>query len=58
MASQNKYFSDLSKLEALDGLNFKRWSQCILIFLEQLEVDVLFKDPPARASITPVSSAD
>ncbi|KAL0423070.1 UNVERIFIED_CONTAM: hypothetical protein Sradi_0841800 [Sesamum radiatum] len=37
---------DLSKMEPLDGTNFKRWSQ-LLIFFEQLEVDyVLFTDPP------------
>ncbi|KAL0404086.1 UNVERIFIED_CONTAM: hypothetical protein Sradi_2049400 [Sesamum radiatum] len=38
---------DLSKLEPLDGTNFKRWSQKLLIFFEQLDVDyVLFTDPP------------
>ncbi|KAL0396561.1 UNVERIFIED_CONTAM: hypothetical protein Scaly_0104500 [Sesamum calycinum] len=38
---------DLSKMEPLDGTNFKRWSQKLLIFFEQLEVDyVLFTDPP------------
>ncbi|KAL0461374.1 UNVERIFIED_CONTAM: hypothetical protein Slati_0025000 [Sesamum latifolium] len=38
---------DLSKLEPLDGTNFKRWSQKLLIFFEQLEVDyVMFTDPP------------
>ncbi|KAL0303112.1 UNVERIFIED_CONTAM: hypothetical protein Sradi_6179300 [Sesamum radiatum] len=38
---------DFSKLEQLDGTNFKRWSQKLLIFFEQLEVDyVLFTDPP------------
>ncbi|KAL0427363.1 UNVERIFIED_CONTAM: hypothetical protein Slati_2911100 [Sesamum latifolium] len=37
---------DLSKLEPLDGTNFKRWSQKLLIFFEQLDVDyVLFTDP-------------
>ncbi|KAL0309191.1 UNVERIFIED_CONTAM: hypothetical protein Sradi_5861400 [Sesamum radiatum] len=42
---------DLSKMEPLDGTNFKRWSQKLLIFFEQLEVDyVLFTDPP---EITP-----
>ncbi|KAK4393567.1 hypothetical protein Sango_1827500 [Sesamum angolense] len=38
---------DLSKMEPLDGTNFKRWSQKLLIFFKQLEVDyVLFTDPP------------
>ncbi|XP_016496225.1 uncharacterized protein LOC107815212 [Nicotiana tabacum] len=44
----NKTLLDLSKLEPLDGNNYKRWSQIFLIFFEQLEVDyVLFNDPPA-----------
>ncbi|XP_019239111.1 PREDICTED: uncharacterized protein LOC109219134 [Nicotiana attenuata] len=44
----NKTLPDLSKLEPLDGNNYKRWSQKLLIFFEQLEVDyVLFNDPPA-----------
>nr|XP_033511997.1 uncharacterized protein LOC117276747 [Nicotiana tomentosiformis]XP_033511998.1 uncharacterized protein LOC117276747 [Nicotiana tomentosiformis] len=44
----NKTFPDLTKLEPLDGNNYKRWSQKLLIFFEQLEVDyVLFNDPPA-----------
>ena len=38
---------DISKLEQLDGTNYKRWSQRLLIFFEQLEVDyVLFTDAP------------
>ncbi|KAL0457742.1 UNVERIFIED_CONTAM: hypothetical protein Slati_0401400 [Sesamum latifolium] len=38
---------DLSKLEPLDGTNFKRWSQKLLIFFEQFDMDyVLFTDPP------------
>ncbi|KAK4382812.1 hypothetical protein Sango_2837500 [Sesamum angolense] len=42
---------DLSKMELLDGTNFKRWYQKLLIYFEQLEVDyVLFTDPP---EITP-----
>nr|XP_009796253.1 PREDICTED: uncharacterized protein LOC104242843 [Nicotiana sylvestris] len=44
----NKTLPDLSKLEPLDGNNYKRWSQKLLIFVEQLEVNyVLFNDPPA-----------
>jgi hypothetical protein len=38
---------NLSRLEPLDGTNYKRWSQKLLIFFEQLEIDyVLFEDPP------------
>ncbi|KAL2237755.1 UNVERIFIED_CONTAM: hypothetical protein Sindi_0967200 [Sesamum indicum] len=42
-----KTLSDLSKLEPLDGTNYKGWSQKLLIFFKQLDVDyVLFKNPP------------
>ncbi|KAJ1380628.1 hypothetical protein SESBI_45848 [Sesbania bispinosa] len=38
---------DISKIEPLDGTNYKRWSQKLLIFFEQVEVDyVLFSDAP------------
>ncbi|XP_075098004.1 uncharacterized protein LOC142175318 [Nicotiana tabacum] len=41
-----KTLPDLSKLEPLDGKNYKGWSQKLLIFFEQLEVDyVLFNKP-------------
>ncbi|XP_059306527.1 uncharacterized protein LOC132057969 [Lycium ferocissimum] len=44
--SSNKTLLDLSKLEPLDENNFKRWSQKLLIFFEQLEFDyVLFDEP-------------
>ncbi|KAL0411733.1 UNVERIFIED_CONTAM: hypothetical protein Slati_3763000 [Sesamum latifolium] len=43
----SKTLPDLSKLEPLDWTNFKRWSQKLLIFFEQLDVDyILFTDPP------------
>ncbi|XP_070045426.1 uncharacterized protein [Nicotiana tomentosiformis] len=44
-----KTLPDLSKFEPLkDGNNYKCWSQKLLIFFEQLEVDyVLFNEPPA-----------
>lgn len=49
-ATLNKALPDLSKLEPLDGTNYKRWSQKLLIFCEQLEVDyVLFSEPPSSA---------
>lgn len=42
-AATTRALPDLSKLEPLDGSNYKRWSQKLLIFFEQLEVDyVLF----------------
>ena len=42
-----KTLPDLSKLEPLDGTNFKRWSQRLLIFFEQLEIDyVLMEECP------------
>lgn len=44
-ASFNKVLPDLSKLEPLDGTNYRRWSQKLLIFFEQLEIDyMLFED--------------
>ncbi|CAN1845367.1 Retrovirus-related Pol polyprotein from transposon TNT 1-94, partial [Linum perenne] len=43
---------DLSKIEPLDGTNYKRWSQRILIVLEQLEVDyILHTTPPTSAPL-------
>ena len=46
--SLNKALPNLSKLEPLDGTNYKRWSQKLQIFFEQLEVDyVLFSDFPS-----------
>ncbi|KAK4389970.1 hypothetical protein Sango_2060300 [Sesamum angolense] len=53
---------DLSKMELLDGTNFKHWSQKLLIFFEQLDVDyVLFQNPPetpVEASIIAITTAD
>ncbi|KAL0453365.1 UNVERIFIED_CONTAM: hypothetical protein Slati_1314600 [Sesamum latifolium] len=60
-----KVLSDMSKLEPLDGTNYKRWSQKLLIFFEQLDVDyALFTVPPevevpaetSSVAITPVMS--
>ncbi|KAL0413818.1 UNVERIFIED_CONTAM: Retrovirus-related Pol polyprotein from transposon TNT 1-94 [Sesamum radiatum] len=49
--SVTKALPDLSKLEPLDGTNYKRWSQKLLIFFEQLDVDyVLFTTPEPEAS--------
>jgi len=57
--SLNNFFSDLSKLEPLDGNNFKRWSQKLLIFFEQLEVDyVLFNEPSMNGSNTTTDSSN
>lgn len=46
--TSNNVLLDLSKLEPLNGTNYRRWSsQKLLIFFEQLEVDyVLTVDPP------------
>ncbi|XP_074266327.1 uncharacterized protein LOC141588801 [Silene latifolia] len=42
-AVSNKILSELSKLEPLDGMNYKRWSRKSLMYFEQLEIDyVLF----------------
>ena len=41
----NKTLPDVSKLEPLDGKNYKRWSQKLLIFFKQLEIDyMLYED--------------
>ena len=46
-ALSSKAILDLSKLEPLDGHNYRRWALKIQMFFEQLEIDyVLFKDPP------------
>ncbi|KAL0349666.1 UNVERIFIED_CONTAM: hypothetical protein Sradi_4115800 [Sesamum radiatum] len=54
--------SDLSKLEPLDGTNYKQWSQKLLIFFEQLDVDyVLFQnslETPIEALILAITPAD
>ena len=43
--SIDKTLPNLSKLEPLDGTNYKHWSQKLLIFFKQLEVDcVLFSN--------------
>ncbi|KAL0451543.1 UNVERIFIED_CONTAM: hypothetical protein Slati_1132400 [Sesamum latifolium] len=45
--SISKALLDLSKFKPLDGTNYKRWSQKLFIFFEQLDVDyVLFTTPP------------
>ncbi|KAK9678778.1 hypothetical protein RND81_11G232700 [Saponaria officinalis] len=52
-AFSSKTVPDLSKLEPLDGRNYKRWSQKLLMFFEQLEIDyVLTSDPPAPVVAT------
>ncbi|KAL9231128.1 hypothetical protein vseg_006389 [Gypsophila vaccaria] len=53
----NRILADLSKLEPLDGNNYKRWSQKLLIFFEQLEIDyVLFKDTPIAVSLNDIEA--
>ncbi|KAK9732793.1 hypothetical protein RND81_04G022700 [Saponaria officinalis] len=52
-----KTLPNLTKLEQLDGNNYKRWSQKLMIFFEQLEIDyVLFSDPPAPVKETPAAT--
>ncbi|KAL0453474.1 UNVERIFIED_CONTAM: hypothetical protein Slati_1325500 [Sesamum latifolium] len=59
-----KTLLDLSKLETLDGTNYKRWSQKLLIFFKQLDVDyVLFQSPaepetPAKTSTIAITPAE
>ncbi|XP_074306456.1 uncharacterized protein LOC141641703 [Silene latifolia] len=51
MSIMSKNAPDLSKVEPLDGQNYKRWSQKLLMFFEQYEIDyVLFSDPPAAVT--------
>ena len=59
--SINKALPNLSKLEPMDGTNYKHWPQKLLIFFEQLKVDyVLFSDLPEEnnASETSATSPD
>ena len=56
-----KALSDLSKLEPLYRINYRRWSQKLLIFFKQLDVDyVLFSDVTEenKTSKTIVTSAN
>ena len=47
----------MSKIEPLDGSNYRRWSQKLLILFEALEVDyVLFEDPPADVNASESST--
>ena len=47
MAAGPKTLPDLYKIEPLDGTNYKRWSQKLLLCFEQLEIDyVLTTDLP------------
>ncbi|KAK8271459.1 hypothetical protein V6Z11_D11G261600 [Gossypium hirsutum] len=46
-ASINKYISDLSKLEPLDETSYHCWSQRMVNFFKQLEVDYVIFNPPA-----------
>ncbi|TYK30642.1 ty1-copia retrotransposon protein [Cucumis melo var. makuwa] len=54
--TSNKILPDLSKLEPLDGTNYRRWSKKLLIFFEQLEFDYVLttdlssSDPSATTS--------
>ena len=53
----SKIIPDMSKIEPLDGSNYRRWSQKLLILFEALEVDyVLFEDPPADVNASESST--
>ena len=57
----NKALLDHPKLEPLDETNYKQWSQKLLVFFEQLEVDyMLFNDLAweKNSSETTVESID
>lgn len=56
--SLSKIIPDMSKLEPLDGSNYRRWSQKLLILFEALEVDyVLYEDPPTDANSSAIDPA-
>ena len=57
--SLSKIIPDMSKIEPLDGSNYRRWSQKLLILFEALEVDyVLFEDPPADVNASESSTPE
>ena len=57
-SSQSRFFLDLSKLEPLDGTNYKQWSQKFLIACEQVELDyILFNDQLAKKDVVVPSSS-
>ncbi|CAN0826374.1 hypothetical protein LINGRAPRIM_LOCUS2238 [Linum grandiflorum] len=58
MATQSRLLTGMSKTDPLDGTNFKRWSQMILIFLEQLEVNYsLTTNPLVGVELTTTESS-
>ncbi|XP_074318750.1 uncharacterized protein LOC141655575 [Silene latifolia] len=59
MSIMSKNAPDLSKVEPLDGQNYKRWSQKLLMFFEQFEIDyILFSDPPTPVTEIAASSVE
>ncbi|KAK9028621.1 hypothetical protein V6N11_025774 [Hibiscus sabdariffa] len=54
-AAGNKLIPDLSKLDELDGFNYRRWSQRIMIFFEQLDLDHVLLDPVLVFPVTTTS---
>jgi len=55
----HKSLPDLSKLDPLNGTNYKRWSQKLLMFFEQLDIDyVLFNDPHITITLSGVEVTD
>ena len=56
--SSTKSMHHFSKLKSLDGNNYKRWAQKMLMFFEQLDIDyVQFMDCPAAKTATGDSSS-
>jgi len=41
MAALRKALLEFYKIEPLDGTNYKRWSQKLLVYFEQLEIDYI-----------------
>ncbi|KAE8654544.1 ornithine aminotransferase [Hibiscus syriacus] len=54
----SKLIPNLSKLDAFDGKNYRRWSQRILIFFEQLDLDYVLLKPPPTMPPTPTTGND
>jgi len=51
MAAASKTLPELYKIEPLDGTNYKRWSQKLLLCFEQLEIGhVLTTDLPDESN--------
>lgn len=54
----DKVLPNLSKLESLDGSNCRRWSQKLLMFFEQLEVNYVLNIKVPEKSIHATAQPD